>query len=341
MPQRAEQDKACPIREYITMKARILVVDDDEALAEMIGIVLRNDGFEPVFCADGGQALDVFRSSKPDLVLLDLMLPGTDGIEVCRQIRSESDVPIVMLTAKADTSDAVRGLESGADDYVPKPFKPAELVARVRARLRPVDQKAPETLRIADVTIDVAGHLVSRGDERISLTPLEFDLLVALARKPWQVFTRELLLEQVWGYRHAADTRLVNVHVQRLRSKIEQDPEVPGAYRRRNSRLPEAVLPCPDLAAAHPDRHPARCPAGSNRVPSVPAGASVYRACPAPAVAPVPAVPYRPHHPDARGHLVCGGWRVPVQPDRQQPVPGAADPGRVGDPLQRQAGPGH
>ena len=169
----------------------------------------------------------MFRSSKPDLVLLDLMLPGVDGIEVCRQIRSESDVPIVMLTAKSDTSDVVRGLESGADDYVPKPFKPAELVARVRARLRPGDQKAPETLRIADVTIDVAGHTVSRGNERISLTPLEFDLLVALARKPWQVFTRELLLEQVWGYRHAADTRLVNVHVQRLRSKIERDPEAP------------------------------------------------------------------------------------------------------------------
>jgi two-component system response regulator MtrA len=129
------------------MKARILVVDDDEALAEMIGIVLRNDGFDPVFCADGGQALDVFRS--------------------------------------------------------------------------------PETLRIADITIDVAGHTVKRADERISLTPLEFDLLVALARKPWQVFTRELLLEQVWGYRHAADTRLVNVHVQRLRSKIERDPEAP------------------------------------------------------------------------------------------------------------------
>jgi len=223
----AQQDKDLVIREYITMKARILVVDDDEALAEMIGIVLRNDGFEPVFCADGGQALEVFRSSKPDLVLLDLMLPGSDGIEVCRQIRGESDVPIVMLTAKSDTSDVVRGLESGADDYVPKPFKPAELVARVRARLRPGDQKAPETLRIADVTIDVAGHLVTRGGDRISLTPLEFDLLVALARKPWQVFTRELLLEQVWGYRHAADTRLVNVHVQRLRSKIERDPEAP------------------------------------------------------------------------------------------------------------------
>lgn len=209
------------------MKARILVVDDDVALAEMIGIVLRNDGFEPVFCHDGAKALEVFHNNKPDLVLLDLMLPGLDGIEVCRLIRAESDVPIVMLTAKSDTSDVVRGLESGADDYVAKPFKPAELVARVRARLRPGDVKAPETLVIGEISIDVAGHSVRRAGERVQLTPLEFDLLVALARKPWQVFTRELLLEQVWGYRHAADTRLVNVHVQRLRSKIERDPEAP------------------------------------------------------------------------------------------------------------------
>lgn len=223
----ADGDFVPPIGKYRTMKARILVVDDDEALAEMIGIVLRNDGFDPVFCADGAKALEVFRTHKPDLVLLDLMLPGLDGIEVCRLIRAESDVPIVMLTAKSDTSDVVRGLESGADDYVAKPFKPAELVARVRARLRPGDVKAPETLVIGEITIDVAGHSVRRAGERILLTPLEFDLLVALARKPWQVFTRELLLEQVWGYRHAADTRLVNVHVQRLRSKIERDPEAP------------------------------------------------------------------------------------------------------------------
>jgi two-component system, OmpR family, response regulator MtrA len=209
------------------VKARILVVDDDEALSEMIGIVLRNDGFEPTFCADGSQALEMFRSSRPDLVLLDLMLPGMDGIEVCQAIRAESDTPIVMLTAKADTSDVVRGLEAGADDYVPKPFKPAELVARVRARLREGDTRAPETLKIADLTIDVAGHQVTRADGAIQLTPLEFDLLVALARKPWQVFTREMLLEEVWGYRHQADTRLVNVHVQRLRSKVEKDPENP------------------------------------------------------------------------------------------------------------------
>ena len=209
------------------MTARILVVDDDTALAEMIGIVLRTEGFDTVFCADGAKAVEAWRRERPDLILLDLMLPGMDGIEVCRQIRAESDLPIVMLTAKSDTADVVRGLESGADDYVPKPFKPAELVARVRARLRPVDSKAPETLSIGEISIDVAGHSVSRGSERIALTPLEFDLLVALARKPWQVFTREMLLEQVWGYRHAADTRLVNVHVQRLRSKIERDPEAP------------------------------------------------------------------------------------------------------------------
>ncbi len=209
------------------MRGRILVVDDDTALSEMIGIVLRGEGFEPYFCPDGDGALEAFRAARPDLVLLDLMLPGKDGIEVCRQIRAESVVPIVMLTAKSDTVDIVLGLESGADDYVPKPFKPKELVARVRARMRRTDQPVLESLTIGDLAIDVAGHSVRRGDEQIQLTPLEFDLLVALARKPWQVFTREVLLEQVWGYRHAADTRLVNVHVQRLRSKVERDPEHP------------------------------------------------------------------------------------------------------------------
>jgi two-component system, OmpR family, response regulator MtrA len=209
------------------MKGRVLVVDDDTALAEMLGIVLRGEGFDTSFCADGAQALEAFRASRPDLVLLDVMLPGRDGIEVCRQIRAESGVPIVMLTAKTDTVDVVLGLESGADDYVVKPFKPKELVARVRARLRRTDEPAPEALEVGDLTIDVAGHSVRRDGQVIALTPLEFDLLVALARKPWQVFTREVLLEQVWGYRHAADTRLVNVHVQRLRSKVERDPERP------------------------------------------------------------------------------------------------------------------
>ena len=209
------------------MKGRVLVVDDDAALAEMLGIVLRGEGFEPTFVADGDKAIDVFRDSRPDLVLLDLMLPGSDGIDVCRQIRAESGVPIVMLTAKTDTVDVVLGLESGADDYIMKPFKSKELVARVRARLRRTDEPAPEMLQIGDIVIDVAGHSVKRDGGTLNLTPLEFDLLVALARKPRQVFTREVLLEQVWGYRHAADTRLVNVHVQRLRAKIEKDPEHP------------------------------------------------------------------------------------------------------------------
>jgi two-component system, OmpR family, response regulator MtrA len=209
------------------MKGRVLVVDDDIALAEMLGIVLRGEGFEPSFVYDGDKAMEVFRDFRPDLVLLDLMLPGMDGIDVCRQIRAESGVPIVMLTAKSDTVDVVLGLESGADDYIVKPFQSKVLIARVRARLRRTDDPAPETLTIGDVTIDVAGHSVQRGGESLNLTPLEFDLLVALARKPRQVFTREVLLEQVWGYRHAADTRLVNVHVQRLRAKIEKDPERP------------------------------------------------------------------------------------------------------------------
>jgi two-component system response regulator MtrA len=148
-------------------------------------------------------------------------------MEVCRRIRAESGVPSVMLTARTDTVDVVVGLESGADDYVVKPFKPKELVARIRARVRRFDEPGPESLSIGDLTVDVAGHTVTRDGEAISLTPLEFDLLVCLARKPWQVFTREVLLEQVWGYRHAADTRLVNVHVQRLRSKVEHDPENP------------------------------------------------------------------------------------------------------------------
>jgi two-component system response regulator MtrA len=155
------------------------------------------------------------------------MLPGIDGIEVCRRIRAESGIPIVMLTARTDTTDVVVGLESGADDYVLKPFKAQELIARVRARLRRGDEPKAEQLAIGDLFIDVAGHNVKRAGKPLSLTPLEFDLLVALARKPQRVFTREVLLEHVWGYRHAGDTRLVNVHVQRLRSKIEHDPEHP------------------------------------------------------------------------------------------------------------------
>ena len=205
---------------------QVLVVDDDLALSEMLGIVLRAEGFQAEFCEDGAKALRIFRESKPDLVLLDLMLPGIDGIEVCKLIRNESGVPIVMLTARGDTLDIVHGLESGADDYIVKPFKPKELIARMNARLRN-EPSFIETLTLGDLIIDLAGHKVSRNNQEISLTPLEFDLLAALAKKPWQVFTREQLLTEVWNYRHPADTRLVNVHVQRLRAKIERDPDNP------------------------------------------------------------------------------------------------------------------
>ncbi|MBO3662053.1 MtrAB system response regulator MtrA [Microbacterium stercoris] len=209
------------------MTARILVVDDDTALAEMIGIVLRTEGFDTLFCADGALAVDMWREERPDLVLLDLMLPGKDGIEICTEIRAVSGVPIIMLTARSDTNDVVGGLEAGADDYIVKPFNPKELVARIRTRLRPASEGAGDVLRIGDLTVDVAAHEVRRGPSAIALTPLEFELLVALATKPQQVFSREELLEQVWGYHYKADTRLVNVHVQRLRAKIELDPDNP------------------------------------------------------------------------------------------------------------------
>ena len=211
------------------MTARILVVDDDVALAEMISIVLRGEGYVPIQAFDGKEALDLFPDAKPDLVLLDVMLPGLDGIQVCSAIREMSGVPVIMLTAKGDTTDVVRGLESGADDYVVKPFNPKELVARIRTRLRPTSASASvaRVIVVGDVTIDVPAHEVTRGESRVNLTPLEFELLVTLALKPEQVFTREMLLEQVWGYHYKADTRLVNVHVQRLRAKVEQDPDNP------------------------------------------------------------------------------------------------------------------
>lgn len=209
------------------MVARILVVDDDQAISEILGIVLRAEGFEPFFCADGDKALDAFHQSNPDLVLLDLMLPGRDGIDICRAIRLESGIPIVMLTARSDSQDVVTGLESGADDYIVKPIKNKELIARIRARLRKVETPSTQELKVGDLIIDVAGHVVKRGDEILPLTVLEFKLLMTLAKRPWQVFTREVLLQEVWEYQHSADTRLVNVHVQRLRAKVEKDPERP------------------------------------------------------------------------------------------------------------------
>ncbi|MEY3857673.1 MAG: hypothetical protein RL290_267, partial [Actinomycetota bacterium] len=174
------------------------------------------------------EVIDVFRNNPPDLVLLDVMLPGLDGIEVCKLIRAESMVPIIMLTAKGDTHDVVRGLEAGADDYMVKPFRhPSELIARIRTRLRRTNVDIAGLLTIGDLAIDVQAHQILRAGKQISLTRLEFDLLVALAKEPGRVFTRDALLSEVWGYRHSTDTRLVNVHVQRLRSKIEHDPERP------------------------------------------------------------------------------------------------------------------
>ena len=209
------------------MSQKILVVDDDPAISEMLTIVLSAEGFDTVAVTDGALAVETASREQPDLILLDLMLPGMNGIDICRVIRQESSVPIIMLTAKTDTVDVVLGLESGADDYVNKPFKAKELVARIRARLRATVDEPSEIIEVGDLSIDVPAHTVKRNGAEISLTPLEFDLLLELARKPQQVFTREELLGKVWGYRHASDTRLVNVHVQRLRAKIEKDPENP------------------------------------------------------------------------------------------------------------------
>ena len=206
----------------------VLVVDDDQDLAEMLGIVLTGAGINAEIVGRGDEALDAFRETKPDLVLLDLMLPGIDGVEVCKQIRGESMVPIVMLTARGETQDVVAGLEAGADDYIVKPFKhPSELIARIRTRLRRSNILATGQLTIGDLKIDMVAHEVARGDKKILLTRLEFELLAALAKEPGRVFTRDALLSEVWGYQHSSDTRLVNVHVQRLRSKVEIDPDNP------------------------------------------------------------------------------------------------------------------
>ena len=206
----------------------VMVVDDDQDLAEMLGIVLTGAGIDVDLVGRGDEVMDVFRNNPPDLVLLDVMLPGLDGIEVCRLIRAESMVPIVMLSAKGDTQDVVKGLEAGADDYMVKPFRhPSELIARIRTRLRRTNADVSGLLTIGDLAIDVQAHQVTRGGKQIALTRLEFDLLVALAKEPGRVFTRDALLSEVWGYRHSTDTRLVNVHVQRLRSKIEHDAEHP------------------------------------------------------------------------------------------------------------------
>jgi two-component system response regulator MtrA len=209
---------------------RVLIVDDDAELAEMLGIVLRAEGFEPIFAADGETALMAFKKNKPDLILLDLGLPGMDGVEVCCEIRAESArVPILMVTARGEAGEIVGGLEAGADDYILKPFPVRVLIARIRAHLRRSHSGSqyPEILSVGDVSIDIAGHSVKRNGEAINLTRLEFDLLVALARRPQQAFSRQMLLEEVWGYRYPAEKRLVNTRVQQLRAKLERNPDHP------------------------------------------------------------------------------------------------------------------
>ena len=208
--------------------ANILLVEDDPSIREVTKLGLQAVGFVVETAVDGDEALLRFRHSRPDLVVLDVMLPRRDGIEVCRAIRGESSVPVVMLTARADTVDVVVGLESGADDYVTKPFEMPVLVARIRAALRRAQvHDTAESLSLGPLRIDVTGHRVARDGDEIALTPIEFRLLVEIARRPSQVFTREMLLERVWGYGYLGDSRLVDVAVQRLRAKIETDPAQP------------------------------------------------------------------------------------------------------------------
>lgn len=210
------------------MEARILVVEDDPSIREVTQMGLQRAGFSVTTSADGQDGLHRFREERPDLVVLDVMLPRLDGFEVCRAIRKDSSVPIVMLTARTDTVDVVVGLESGADDYVTKPFEMPVLVARIRAALRRATQTGPDdSINLGHLTIDVAAHRISGTTQPVELTPTEFRLLVTLARRPGMVFTREILLEQIWGYDYLGDSRLVDMAIQRLRAKIEEDPSQP------------------------------------------------------------------------------------------------------------------
>jgi two-component system response regulator MtrA len=211
------------------MDARILLVEDDPSIREVTAIGLRNAGFTVEAAADGAAGLERFRSEPFDLVLLDIMLPRMDGLEVCRAIRRTSTIPVVMLTARSDTIDVVVGLEAGADDYVKKPFEVPELVARVRAALRRAGRGPDDadTIGLGPIAIDPAGRTVSRDGVEIGLTRTEFDLLAELARHPGQVLSRDVLLDRIWGYDYLGDSRLVDVAIQRLRAKIETDPAAP------------------------------------------------------------------------------------------------------------------
>jgi two-component system response regulator MtrA len=210
------------------MDERVLLVEDDASIREIAKLGLTQSGFRVTTAPDGREGLLQFRQTPFDLVLLDVMLPSLDGYEVCRQIRAESRVPIIMLSAKSDTVDVVVGLELGADDYVTKPFEMAELVARARAAVRRSSAEPDEpVLTRGELEIDPGAFAARRGGEDLKLTATEFKLLLELARRPGQVFTRELLLERVWNYEYLGDSRLVDVAVQRLRAKVEDDPKEP------------------------------------------------------------------------------------------------------------------
>jgi two-component system response regulator MtrA len=212
---------------------KILVVEDDSEMNESIVEILEAAGFEAEGILDGSIAMAKFNAMHPDLVLLDVQLPGLNGLEIAGKIRQNHGTPIIMLTARTDTEDIVKGLEAGADDYVPKPFDSAVLIARINARLRDTKPAGAEIITLGPITIDVPGHEVRKDGIRLQLTPLEFNLLQTLAASPGEVFSREELLVKVWGYqfkpddKFKPDTRLVNVHVQRLRSKIEEDADSP------------------------------------------------------------------------------------------------------------------
>ncbi len=211
--------------------ARVLVVEDDATVREVVVRYLEREGIVVDAVADGLVAMEHAESCWPDLVVLDLMLPGIDGLEVCRRLRAHAPVPVIMLTARGDEDDRVMGLELGADDYIAKPFSPRELTLRVQAVLRRAGSSVQSTqgrarIAVADLDIDVSSREVSRGDALLSLTAREFDLLVHFASHPRRVFRREELLEQVWGFTYG-DTATVTVHVRRLREKIEADPASP------------------------------------------------------------------------------------------------------------------
>jgi DNA-binding response OmpR family regulator len=217
----------------MTDSDKILIVEDDRNLLDTLAYNLGKEGYQVVTAVDGEEALEVARREKPNLIILDIMLPKLSGLEVCRILRKETIVPILMLTAKAEETDKIVGLEIGADDYMTKPFSLSELLARVRALLRRSKmvekQTRPEEalLKFGDIEIDVARHRTSKGPATLELTPKEFDLLVFLARNRGFVFSRDKLLEKVWGYDFAGDTRTVDVHVRWLREKIEDNPNRP------------------------------------------------------------------------------------------------------------------